>query len=674
MNDEAKKPSPHVPRAGLRKYFRHRLDRRRRHRDRGGCAVHRRGERPCRARRRRDGGDLPIRLYGLLQSVTVGETETAPEGVTLAQIVAVLERAEQRGAGTGARLQPHGRAGRRRARHALHDVPDAAARVRREQRGPPRRGRPGRARAQQDARTGRVPASATSTTRHRAAPADEPEGEPGRRPRRRDEDDPPAVQVSDERTSVIDPHATTRRPATSPTTRWSSPRCGSRTCWTRRRPTRWSRWTGPGEREERLAARESLLDVVAASAAPPLGYANGRIPADVLCPLDFAPGHMLRCDAAERLTALSARVRGGVRLPDPDHRLLPLLRGAGRGGGHQAAPRGDPRHVEPRLGPRGRPGQPDRRRQLPGVRLAAPARARTTAGTTRRGPSSTAPSPSRGTSSSSRRAPSRTAPSTRPTSAPGAVGRRDPALQARARPEAEQRLRRRASKPPTEAVDEPSDNPPSQKPPKPTPKPTPTPTPTPSPTPTPTARRRAPTPSGRRRRRRARHRGTDASRAVPPTADPSTEPVAVARHEPDPARRTRRARPNPNARRRAQPRPSAEHQPPSRRPPPRTEDAGHRGGPVRADGGRRTTETAGSTDAQRRRDPVHGDVDCPVGDPSRGAQPGQAARADRRMTAEQAPSERVAAAPPGGAAGDPRGSCGPGGSSRCRGGGGTRWR
>ncbi|GMA23885.1 hypothetical protein GCM10025864_16440 [Luteimicrobium album] len=35
------------------------------------------------------------------------------------------------------------------------------------------------------------------------------------------------------------------------------------------------------------------------------GYKNGELPDSVLCPLDFAPGHRLRCDAANRLEALS---------------------------------------------------------------------------------------------------------------------------------------------------------------------------------------------------------------------------------------------------------------------------------------------------------------------------------------------------------------------------------
>jgi hypothetical protein len=35
------------------------------------------------------------------------------------------------------------------------------------------------------------------------------------------------------------------------------------------------------------------------------GYKNGEIPASALCPLNFAPGQMLRCDAADRLEALN---------------------------------------------------------------------------------------------------------------------------------------------------------------------------------------------------------------------------------------------------------------------------------------------------------------------------------------------------------------------------------
>jgi hypothetical protein len=63
--------------------------------------------------------------------------------------------------------------------------------------------------------------------------------------------------------------------------------------------------------------RRNLLETVAAYGSSTVGYANGRIPADVLCPPEFAPGHMLRCDAAERLTALSARFEREFGYPIP---------------------------------------------------------------------------------------------------------------------------------------------------------------------------------------------------------------------------------------------------------------------------------------------------------------------------------------------------------------------
>ncbi|MFI2362596.1 D-alanyl-D-alanine carboxypeptidase family protein [Promicromonospora sp. NPDC019610] len=63
--------------------------------------------------------------------------------------------------------------------------------------------------------------------------------------------------------------------------------------------------------------RRNLLETVAAYGESTAGYANGRIPADVLCALPFAPGHLLRCDAAERLTALSARFEDEFGYPIP---------------------------------------------------------------------------------------------------------------------------------------------------------------------------------------------------------------------------------------------------------------------------------------------------------------------------------------------------------------------
>ncbi|MFI6423643.1 D-alanyl-D-alanine carboxypeptidase family protein [Promicromonospora sp. NPDC050880] len=66
-----------------------------------------------------------------------------------------------------------------------------------------------------------------------------------------------------------------------------------------------------------LTLRQSLLDVVSSFGESTVEYANGRIPASVLCPLDFAPGHLLRCDAAERLMALSDEFEREFGYPIP---------------------------------------------------------------------------------------------------------------------------------------------------------------------------------------------------------------------------------------------------------------------------------------------------------------------------------------------------------------------
>ena len=42
------------------------------------------------------------------------------------------------------------------------------------------------------------------------------------------------------------------------------------------------------------------------------GYANGMIPLDVLCPVSFAPGHRLRCDAADALDLMNAAFRAAL--------------------------------------------------------------------------------------------------------------------------------------------------------------------------------------------------------------------------------------------------------------------------------------------------------------------------------------------------------------------------
>ena len=63
--------------------------------------------------------------------------------------------------------------------------------------------------------------------------------------------------------------------------------------------------------------RRSLLDAVTAFGSSTFGRANGLIPAAVLCPLEFAPGHLLRCDAAGRLAALNAEFEREFGHPIP---------------------------------------------------------------------------------------------------------------------------------------------------------------------------------------------------------------------------------------------------------------------------------------------------------------------------------------------------------------------
>lgn len=77
----------------------------------------------------------------------------------------------------------------------------------------------------------------------------------------------------------------------------------------------------PAGADGTIAARatltSSLLEVVDRYGRSTAGYANGRIPTSALCPLDFAPGHMLRCDAAEQLSALSKEYEKEFGVPIP---------------------------------------------------------------------------------------------------------------------------------------------------------------------------------------------------------------------------------------------------------------------------------------------------------------------------------------------------------------------
>ncbi|WP_407320064.1 D-alanyl-D-alanine carboxypeptidase family protein [Isoptericola halotolerans] len=65
------------------------------------------------------------------------------------------------------------------------------------------------------------------------------------------------------------------------------------------------------------AALRAVVDQHAGSTA---GYGNGRIPASVLCDVPWAPGHMLRCDAAVQFEKLNEayRDRFGTNIPLTD--------------------------------------------------------------------------------------------------------------------------------------------------------------------------------------------------------------------------------------------------------------------------------------------------------------------------------------------------------------------
>ncbi|SKC81656.1 PASTA domain-containing protein [Krasilnikoviella flava] len=77
----------------------------------------------------------------------------------------------------------------------------------------------------------------------------------------------------------------------------------------------------PAGADGTVAARATLtaglLEVVDRYGRSTAGFANGRIPTSALCPLDFAPGHMLRCDAAQQLSALSKEYEKAFGVPIP---------------------------------------------------------------------------------------------------------------------------------------------------------------------------------------------------------------------------------------------------------------------------------------------------------------------------------------------------------------------
>lgn len=60
---------------------------------------------------------------------------------------------------------------------------------------------------------------------------------------------------------------------------------------------------------QQAAEREAMAAQLAAWATSTAGYSNGNIPAEVLCSPSFAPGHLVRCDAAYHLEELNAAYR-----------------------------------------------------------------------------------------------------------------------------------------------------------------------------------------------------------------------------------------------------------------------------------------------------------------------------------------------------------------------------
>jgi hypothetical protein len=348
VNDKAKKLVPHFPRTGLRSLLRTAST--------GAVAAviavgvlfTAVASVPASQPSGKD-GDLPMRLYGLIESVGVGKTETAPDGVTLTQIVAVLERAEKQAREQGPNFSP--------------TIAQAAAelgmlyttyQMQQLSFGPNNEGlRPEDAPAASGSGSGSEedaddPASgpekqAGSAERDGADTRDDADKKSGakkdddgeradgdtdgtsaddeedaERPRP-EEDTPPAVEVSNER-PVIDPHD--EDPETGHVT-YDEVVIAAVRLANLLDPSVPNALVevdgveqGKGNRNG-ISLRESLLDVVSMFRGTTAGYLNGRIPANVLCPLEFAPGHMLRCDAAERLTALSAQFEAEFGYPIP---------------------------------------------------------------------------------------------------------------------------------------------------------------------------------------------------------------------------------------------------------------------------------------------------------------------------------------------------------------------
>ncbi|GAB2498476.1 hypothetical protein GCM10027063_42520 [Promicromonospora xylanilytica] len=355
MDDQAKKLVPHTFRTGLRRFLRPAWTGVVATVIAAGVLFTASASVPASQPSGGNDGELPMRLYGLIESVSVGE-ETAPDGVTLGQIVAVLERAEQQAQEQGPNFSPtiaqaaaelgmlyttyqmqqlafgENNEGlrvedapvARGSQQAADDKDDSGTKKDGAER--PDRDKGDRAEqesTEKDVEPKRDDAGRDSSERGGTAKdGTEKDVEPDRdRTAREPEDDgPPAVEVSNERTSVIDPHDddpqagyVTYDEVVIAAVRLANlldPSVPNALVEVE------GLGLGPGQ-SRGFSLRENLLDVVSRFGGTTTGYANGRIPAAVLCPLEFAPGHMLRCDAAERLTALNEQFEQEFGYPIP---------------------------------------------------------------------------------------------------------------------------------------------------------------------------------------------------------------------------------------------------------------------------------------------------------------------------------------------------------------------
>jgi hypothetical protein len=589
VNDEAKKPSPHDSRAGLRKYFRTAWT--------GAVATviavgvlfSASASVPAAHLAGGNGGDLPIRLYGLLQSVTVGETETAPDGVTLAQIVAVLERAEEQAQEQGPNFSPTiaQAAAELGMLYTTYQMQQLAFgennKGLRLEDAPVARG------AQEGAEDPAADADSERDDQGNDGQGNDDQDGDEREPEERearpgpgiDDDAPPAVQVSNERTSVIDPHDEdpTAGYITYDEVVIAAVRLAN--MLDPSVPNALVEVDGATQREG-FSLRESLLDVVGMFGGTTTGYANGRIPTDVLCPLEFASGHMLRCDAAERLTALSELFEQEFGYPIPitdsyrSYEAQVTLAGIKP---HLAAIPGTSNHGWGIAVDLGNPIAGGRSPEYVWLRL--------------HGPDYGWDNPSWAQLDGSKPEPWHFeffAAGSIPNRAidPSDVGTWVPSddTTPRYKPALDPKPSNGSgeNKPPaSKPSDRPGDNPPSQKPPKPTPKPTPTPTPsatsTPKPTPTPSA---TPTPTPTPTPMEPSPSPSPSSPSPSPSPSPSDPTCPGGEPEPEPS-----ASPEPSVSPEPAPAPSTGAEEPADDP----------CAPEEGSEADKTTETAGSTDA-----------------------------------------------------------------------------